>query len=162
LALPVQSVRAKPEHREILRRVADILREGGEGDLKRMIERIEERPLGPFISEQAAIAFLRDRLVANLKPKAIWLFGSRARGTAHSHSDIDLLVVLPDGLDPEEYSNYRVSQPVSACGLAYDIIPCSVGTFERDRRLAGSLVERATTEGKPIYLARDWRAKAAT
>lgn len=42
---PVQSVRAKPEHREVLRRVAAILREGGEPDLRRMIERIEERPL---------------------------------------------------------------------------------------------------------------------
>jgi predicted nucleotidyltransferase len=161
LPLPVQSIRAKPEHREILRRVADILREGREGDLKRMIERIEERPLGPFISEQAAIAFLRDRLVTALKPKAIWLFGSRARGTARANSDIDLLVVLPDGLDPEDYSNHRASWPVSACGLAYDIVPCSVTTFARDRRLPGSLVDRATSEGKPIYLSRDWRAKTA-
>jgi predicted nucleotidyltransferase len=161
LPLPVQSIRAKPEHREILRRVADILREGREGDLKRMIERIEERPLGPFISEQAAIAFLRDRLVTALKPKAVWLFGSRARGTARPNSDIDLLVVLPDGLDPEDYSNHRANWPVAACGLAYDIVPCSVATFERDRRLPGSLVDHAVSEGKPVYLSRDWRAKTA-
>lgn len=161
MALPVQSVRAKPEHREILRRVADILRDGGEPALRRMIERIEERPLGPFVSEEAAIGFLRDRLVSTLKPKAIWLFGSRAKGSAHAESDIDLLVVLPDGLNAEAYSNYRVSQPVSSCGLAYDIVPCSLSAFERDRRLPGSLVEQATTGGRPIYLDRELRAQAA-
>jgi predicted nucleotidyltransferase len=159
MALPVQSIRAKPEHREIIRRVAAILREGGESALRRMIERIEERPVGPFVSENAALTFLRDRLVAALKPRAIWLFGSRARGQAHAESDFDLLVVLPDGLDDDAYSHEAVSEPVTSCGLAYDIIPCSWKTFMRDQKLSGSLVNRAVSEGRAIYLDRGLRAK---
>jgi predicted nucleotidyltransferase len=159
MALPVQSVRAKPEHREIIRRVGDILREGGETALRRMIERIEERPIGPFVSESAALTFLRDRLVSVLKPKAIWLFGSRARGQAHVSSDFDLLVVLPDGLNDDAYTHESVSEPVFSCGLAYDIIPCSWKTFVRDRKLPGSLVNRVVSEGRSIYLDRGLRSK---
>jgi Nucleotidyltransferase domain len=160
MALPVQSVRAKPEHREIIRRVAAILRDDGEAPLKRMLDRIEERPIGPFVSESAALAFLRDRLVAALKPKAIWLFGSRARGQARADSDFDLLVVLPDGLDEDAYSHEAVSEPITSCGLACDVVPCSWKTFMRDRKLSGSLVGRAVSEGRPVYLDRELRAKS--
>ncbi|HAM59033.1 MAG TPA: hypothetical protein DCQ64_27910 [Candidatus Rokubacteria bacterium] len=36
------------------------------------------------------------RLVATYRPERIFLFGSRARGTAGPDSDYDLLVVVPD------------------------------------------------------------------
>jgi predicted nucleotidyltransferase len=157
----VQSVRAKPEHRHLLQEVAEMLRRGDAALVERMIERASERPLGPFVSEDAAVAFLRDRLVTALRPRAIWLFGSRARGTAGPHSDVDLLVVLPDGLDPQAYSNHAVSEPVAGCGLAYDIVPCSMTAFERDRGVPHTLVHTAVQEGKPIYLDRRLREQVA-
>jgi predicted nucleotidyltransferase len=160
MALPVQSIRARPEHRETLQRVANLLREGSEPALRKIMDRVEEQPIGPFINEDAAIGFLRDRLVATLRPKAIWLFGSRATGRATPNSDIDLLVVLPDDLDEDAYSYHRVSEPAAASGLPYDIIPCAWSTFERDKVIAGSLVERATSEGRLIYLDRELRAQA--
>ncbi|PYO54511.1 MAG: hypothetical protein DMD83_22120, partial [Candidatus Rokuibacteriota bacterium] len=36
------------------------------------------------------------RLVEAYRPDRIYLFGSRARGTAGAESDYDLLVVVPD------------------------------------------------------------------
>lgn len=39
------------------------------------------------------------QLVAEAAPLRVILFGSRATGTARPDSDIDLLVVLPDGTD---------------------------------------------------------------
>jgi predicted nucleotidyltransferase len=36
------------------------------------------------------------RAVAVLHPLEIYLFGSHASGKTHSHSDIDLLIVVPD------------------------------------------------------------------
>jgi hypothetical protein len=151
MVLPVQSIRAKPQHRDLLQRVAEILRGGGEPILRKMIERVDARPVGPFLSEETALAFLRDRLVAALKPKAIWLFGSRARGDAHTNSDFDLLVVLPDGRGQDALSEKVVSSPVMSCGLGYDIVPCTWSDFIRDRTLPGSLVNRAITEGRAIY-----------
>src|SRR5580704_17929811 len=98
MALPVQSIRARPEHRDILQAVADLLGEGREPAVRKLLDDAKARPVGPFKDEAAALAFLRDRLVVALKPRAIWHFGSRARGDARGDSDFDLLVVLPDGL----------------------------------------------------------------
>jgi len=40
-----------------------------------------------------------DVIVREVRPHRIVLFGSRARGTHRPDSDIDLLVVVPDGTD---------------------------------------------------------------
>jgi hypothetical protein len=46
---------------------------------------------------RGTIAAIRDRM----RPSAIWLFGSRARGEAGSDSDWDLVVSLPDDANPD-------------------------------------------------------------
>jgi predicted nucleotidyltransferase len=157
MALPVQSIRARPEHRDILQAVADLLREGREPALRKLLRDAKARSVGPFKDEAAALAFLRDRLVLALKPLAIWQFGSRARGDNDDDSDFDLLVVLPDGLPAEAYSARRAAEPVAGCGLGYDIVPCSLSDFRTDRDVSGSLVHNAVTEGTAIYFDRRWR-----
>ena len=157
MALPVQSIRARPEHRNILQAVADLLREGREPVVRKLLEDAKARPVGPFKDEAAALAFLRDRLVLALKPLAIWQFGSRARGDAEADSDFDLLVVLPDGLPPAAYSARRAAEPIVGCGLGYDIVPCSLSEFRKDRGIPGSLVHNAVSEGRAIYRAPRWR-----
>ncbi len=157
MALPVQSIRARPEHRDILQTVADLLRGGREPALRKLLDDVKARPVGPFKDEAAALAFLRDRLVLALKPLAIWQFGSRARGDNDQDSDFDMLVVLPDGLPAESYSARRAAEPVAGCGLGYDIVPCSLSEFQKDRDVPGSLVYNAVAEGRAIYLDRRWR-----
>ncbi len=41
-----------------------------------------------------------DRVARRFGPERIILFGSHATGTAQDDSDVDLLVVMPDGGDP--------------------------------------------------------------
>jgi hypothetical protein len=161
MALPVQSIRAKPEHRAILQSVAEMLRTGGEMDVRRLLDSAPLRPVGPFRDEGAAIAFLRDRLVADLKPKSIWLFGSRARGDARLDSDFDILVVLPDGLTDEEYSHQAVARPVVACGLGCDVVPASWSTFVGEKDEKGSFVNTIVSEGREIYRSRALRSRTA-
>jgi Nucleotidyltransferase domain len=151
MALPVQSIRARPEHRELLQAVAELLRSGQETNVRRLLEDATARPVGPFRDEAAALTFLRDRLVGALRPRSIWHFGSRARGDADADSDFDLLVVLPDGLAKEAYDHQTVAEPVAGCGLGYDIVPCSWSDFLKDRDRPGSLVNQAVTDGRPIY-----------
>jgi predicted nucleotidyltransferase len=157
MLLPIQSIRARPEHRDILQALADLLHDGREPVVRKLLADPKARSVGPFKNESAALAFLRDRLVLVLKPLAIWQFGSRARGDAEAESDFDLLVVLPDGLPAEAYSAHRAAEPVAGCGLGYDIIPCSLSDFRKDREVSGSLVHNAITEGRAIYRDRRWR-----
>jgi Nucleotidyltransferase domain len=152
MALSVQTVRARPEHRDILKAVAAMLRQDDAGAaLRRFLDDPRARPVGPFRDEASAIAFLRDRLVVGLRPLSVWLFGSRARGDARPDSDFDILVVLPDGLEPDAYSYSAVAAPLIACGLACDIVPCSEADFAADHSKPGSLVNAAITQGREIY-----------
>lgn len=157
MSLPVQSIRAAHEHRDILVQVADLLRNERAEDLRAILSRMDDAPIGPFRSETDALAFLRDRLVATLAPEAIWLFGSRARGNATSQSDFDLLVVLQDGLGKNAYSHQAVAAPLIACGLAVDVVPCRHSEFIKDREDASSLVGQAAQDGRQIYARRKAR-----
>lgn len=151
MALGVQSVRAAPEHRDILQNVAALLRDGKADELRRLLGDVTAQPVGPFRSEEAAVAFLRDRLVSSLKPRMVWLFGSRARGIHRPDSDFDLLVVMPDGLPERFYTHGAVAEPLVACGVGYDVVPCSWSVFEQERNEPGTLVNAATTEGRLLY-----------
>ena len=161
MALPVQSFRALPEHRELLQAVADLLKAGHAEAVRRLVSDASAQSVGPFRSEAAALAFLRDRLVAMLEPTEIWLFGSRGRGDAKPHSDFDLLVVLRDGLPDTAYTHERVAEPLTACGLAYDVVPCRWSDFVKDRERAGSMVQRVVSEGRRIYPNRGLQYRAA-
>lgn len=161
MALPVQSVRAAPEHRDILRGVAEWLKRGEADQLRRLLRDAGARPVGPFRSEAAALGFLRDRLVSALQPRMIWLFGSRARGEAREDSDFDLLVVLPDGLPDLAYSHASVAEPVVASGLAHDVVPCRWSTFVAGRDRDSGLVAMAAREGRLLYADLELRGAAA-
>ncbi len=157
MPLPVQSIRASAEHRPILQAVADLLRQGEEAALLRLLCDISARSIGPFRDEEAAIAFLRDRLVTALRPRMVWLFGSRGRGDNRLDSDFDLLVVLPDDLPPKSYSHRSAAAPLSACGLPVDVIPCSMSDFLENRDNPETLIGRAASEGKLLYQDRTCR-----
>ena len=43
---------------------------------------------------QATIQQIADRIADHFNPEKIILFGSYARGQAHHHSDLDLLIVM--------------------------------------------------------------------
>lgn len=155
MPLPVQSVRASSEHRDVLTRVSALLKEGRADELRRLLDDLSEGPVGPFRSERAALAFLRDRLVACLRPEEIWLFGSRARGQGGPRSDFDLLVVLPDGLPETAYGHQAVAAPLVACGLPYDVVGCSKSEFRRESGRAGTLAHAAVAEGRRLYPAKE-------
>ena len=143
----------------MLQAVADRLRRGEAEALRRSLLQPSEQPVGPFRSEAAALAFLRDRLVSALRPRMIWLFGSRARGDAREDSDFDLLVMLPDGLAPTAYSHAAVAEPLIACGLAYDVVPCRWSTFVEMGKAEHGLVSHVLREGRLLYQDRDLRGR---
>jgi len=91
------------------------------------------------------------RIIDQIDPEAIWLFGSRARGTHRPDSDFDLLVVtsLADGESGYDFD--RVYAPVLGTGVGCDVIPCRVDDFEREARSATGLVRAVLDEGVSLY-----------
>jgi len=90
------------------------------------------------------------RIVEVLHPEQIWLFGSRARGTAGPESDWDLLVVVPDTAPmPLENESWRALRDVRRQRV--EIVPIRRSEFEADREEFGTLAYVATSSGQLVY-----------
>lgn len=151
---PAIPVSVAPEHRDILERVASLLEAGQADELRRLLGQLDGPPLGPYRNAEAAIADALHRLVAQLDPDEVWLFGSRARGDHRPDSDIDLLVVLPDGLTPDRYTLQAVQRPLLGGGAPVDVLPVSRTAFDTAPDALGGLAAQAKAEGRRLYRAR--------
>lgn len=97
---------------------------------------------------------LRDalrRLVDAYKPERIYLFGSQARGDAGPHSDIDLLVVVPDDATSERRRSRLAYEALGGTGIAADVLVCTRSYFEARRHLKASLPGTVLREGRLLH-----------
>lgn len=101
---------------------------------------VDVRPIAPLI----------DRILDELTPFEIRLFGSRARGTAEPISDWDLFVVVPDDLPvaDDPYAGYRLRRETK---IRADVILCPRSEFEEDRDTPNTLAYEAAHFGALIY-----------
>jgi predicted nucleotidyltransferase len=94
-----------------------------------------------------------ERLVRQFRPDRVILFGSQARGSADTHSDVDLLVVCP--LDSERPSRralmVAMDRALAGLGFASDVIVLTPAEFERDRHIPGTVARPAWQEGRVLY-----------
>ena len=99
-----------------------------------------------------ALLDLVQRIVRTVSPRRIILFGSAARGEMTAHSDLDVLVVLPDGADPTaaELAIYR-----KLWGLRFgaDVLAVTEGDLERFQSNPYVVIHTALKEGKELYRA---------
>ena len=90
------------------------------------------------------------RILSVVSPKQVFLFGSAARGDLHENSDIDLLVVVPNGTPRRETAQgiYR-----SLVGLAFgaDIVVVTEEDVEKYRDAEGWVIRGALAEGRLVY-----------
>jgi predicted nucleotidyltransferase len=165
MSTPVVSVRASPAAAKVVRLVVKALRQrpGLAHEIRTLIEHAGIEPkrrargtrqnIGPFRSEAEALATVVGRLVAKLRPEAIYLFGSRALGTANPDSDYDLAVVLRDdwNTDPLDYD--AVYEPLLGLGVGCDVVPYPVSIFQAERDIDGTIAFEAAHRGRLLYRA---------
>ncbi len=90
------------------------------------------------------------RIVESVQPLRVILFGSGARGEIGPNSDLDVLVVMPDGCD-----RLAVAQTLhcrlSDLGTAKDIVVVQASDVERYGRNPYLIIHSALSEGKELY-----------
>ena len=91
------------------------------------------------------------RLVEALNPVAIYLFGSRARGTARPDSDFDLIVVTRPEDGEASYDYVRAYAPLAGRGIACDVLPVPAPDFLEDMDDPTSLCFEAAHHGIKVY-----------
>lgn len=99
---------------------------------------------------EKTLATMVERLVTRFDPTEIFLFGSRARDTAHAGSDIDLLVILPV---VGSLRAKRVEMRVALHDLHVptDIVVATPTQVHEQRHVVGTLIRTALAEGKLLY-----------
>ncbi len=97
------------------------------------------------------IASLLALIVEECAPEQVWLFGSRARGTAGPESDWDLLVVVPDETDESRFDPLYAWQFHQRAGIRADVILCRASEFREDCTTPNTLTYEAYHAGVLIY-----------
>jgi len=106
---------------------------------------------GPFASEDDALRAVVRRLVDQLNPDEIWLFGSRAEGVHQPDSDFDLLVVTSASDDETAFDFDRVYAPIKGWGVRCEIVPCRADEFALERNDPTTLSWRVVNRGWKLY-----------
>ena len=99
-----------------------------------------------------AIEYLTKRIVAEINPLRILVFGSAAREEHKPGSDIDILVVVPEGVHRRHTAQllYRRIQGVK---VPFDILVATPSDLERHKNNIGLIYRTILLEGKEVYAA---------
>jgi predicted nucleotidyltransferase len=90
------------------------------------------------------------RLVSELSPQAIYLFGSHVTGVPDADSDVDLMVLVDDGSPTHDYHR-RGYACLHGTGWPIELHVSSRARFERFADVFGSLQHEIRRKGVLLY-----------
>ena len=90
------------------------------------------------------------RVTQAIHPRRVILFGSAARGEMGPESDLDLLIVVPDGTHRREASR-KAFRALSGLGIAKDVIVVTESDLKRFGENPSLVIKPALDEGQEVY-----------
>jgi len=96
------------------------------------------------------IDFLVQRIVEEVNPLRIVIFGSAARGDVGKYSDVDLLVVMPEGTHKRRTAQL-LYRKIKGAGVPFDIIVATPSVLEKHKDTIGLIYRVILREGKEVY-----------
>lgn len=108
----------------------------------------------PMNLESEKVKQLIATIVETAHPLRILVFGSVARGEATEHSDVDLLVVMPDGVHRRK-TGQSIDMALLAkdCDVPTDVIVATEGDLITHGDKPYYIYRDALHEGKEVYRA---------
>ena len=103
------------------------------------------------VLEDVVARFIED-IVEAVHPLRILLFGSQARGEAGAESDIDLLVVMPEGAPLRQIAR-RLYREIPRNGFSLDVLVATPSLLEKHRNHPGLIYHTILQEGYEVYAA---------
>jgi uncharacterized protein len=99
---------------------------------------------------QSVIREMASRIVDKFNPLRVVLFGSYARGEVNSNSDVDLLVVMPNGTQTCEAAIAMMSELRDA-DTSKDVIVATPEVLAKFGDMPSMIYCRALREGRVLY-----------
>ena len=103
-------------------------------------------------SDPEVIEQLVRRIIEIVQSLRIILFGSAARGEMGPDSDIDVLVVMPEGVHRRRTAQLLYRQ-IRGLGVPFDILVAAPNDLERHRDNIGLVYQSILQEGREVYAA---------
>ncbi len=91
------------------------------------------------------------RLVAELQPRQIFLFGSHVWGQPHEDSDVDLFVIVPDGTQSGTERELRARRCLRDLRIPKDVLVQTQSEVDRASRVYASLEAEILERGVKLY-----------
>lgn len=105
---------------------------------------------GRMDPEFSRIKPLTENIIRLVRPLRIILFGSTVRGEAKATSDIDLLVVMPEGTHRRHTAQLLYRQ-MRGIGAPFDLIIATPSDLEKHRHNPGLIYKIILEEGQEVY-----------
>ena len=90
------------------------------------------------------------RIVDSVNPLRIILFGSSARGNMGPHSDLDVLVIMPDGVHRRHIAQ-EAYKSLRGLGVSKDVVVVTEGDVRAHSANYSLVLHPALEEGKELY-----------
>ena len=103
-------------------------------------------------SDPEVIEQLVRRIIEIVQPLRIILFGSAARGEMGPDSNIDVLVVMPEGVHRRRTAQLLYRQ-IRGLGVPFDILVATPDDLERHKDNIGLVYQSILQEGREVYAA---------
>jgi len=95
---------------------------------------------------------LVQRIVEEVHPLRIILFGSAVTGEVRANSDIDLLVVMPEGVHRRRIAQF-LYQKIIGLGVPFDILVATPDDLQKHKNNIGLIYRTILQEGREVYAA---------
>lgn len=95
---------------------------------------------------------LVQRIVTAVHPLRVILFGSAARGEMGADSDIDVLVVMPDGTH-RRHTAELLHRRFFGIPFGIDVVVATPSDLEKYRHSVGMIYRTILEEGRELYAA---------
>jgi len=103
-------------------------------------------------SSDPSVLNLVEQIVSLIRPIQIVLFGSLAREEGSPDSDIDLMVVVPDGSRRRAIAQ-QLYRDIRNVRTAFDLVVATPSDLEKHRDNIGLIYRNILKEGKELYAA---------
>ncbi len=98
------------------------------------------------------VSELVKRIVDTVQPLRVILFGSAARGSVRPDSDVDLLIVMPEGTHRRRTAQH-LYRMLAGAGIPFDLIVATPSDLERQKNNVGLVYYTIIREGVTVYAA---------
>lgn len=103
-------------------------------------------------TKASVVGKLVRQIVDIVHPLRIILFGSAARGTMGPDSDIDLMVVMPEGTHRRQTAQ-KLYRDIEGLNVPFDVVVATPGDLARYGKSPGLIYREVLREGKEVYAA---------